>query len=142
AGDIGRWMGMEGELNAIGLDYLIAIAPYFAFMGVLVAYNAILSSCGMTHWLMYTAFLVAGINLALDSLFVLVFGWGVTGIALASVAGVAAAMAVSMLVVHRRLGVKFYLRGAVRDMLGVLRPMLRIGAPNALEPFCYSVQQA
>lgn len=142
AGDIGRWMGMEGALNAIGSDYLIAIAPYFLFMGVLVAYNAILSSCGMTHWLMYTSFLVAGINLALNSLFVLGFGWGVQGIALASVAGVAAAMTVAMRMVHWRLGVRFYIKGAWKDMLGVLRPMMRIGIPNALEPFSYAVQQA
>jgi Na+-driven multidrug efflux pump len=37
--------------------------------------------------------------------------------------------------------VHFYLKGAKRDMLGVLRPMLRIGVSNALEPFSYSVQQ-
>jgi len=39
------------------------------------------------------------------------------------------------------MGVRFYLRGAGRDMLQVVRPMLRIGVSNAFEPFSYAVQQ-
>lgn len=139
--DIGRWMGLNASLNAVGATYLATMSAYFLPMGVLVAYNAVLSSRGMTHWLMYSAFLVAGINLALASLFVLGFGWGVRGIVLAAVIGVTAAMGLSVWLVHRRLGVHFYFRGARRDMLGVLRPMLRIGIPNLLEPFSYCVQQ-
>ncbi len=141
AGDIGRWMGLSASLNAIGTTYLGTMCGYFIPMGVLVAYNAVLSSRGMTHWLMYSSFTVAGLNLALASLFVLGFGWGVRGIVTASVISVTIAMSLSVWLVHRRLGVHFYLRGAWRDMLGVLRPMLRIGIPNALEPFSYSVQQ-
>jgi MATE family, multidrug efflux pump len=141
AADIGRWMGLNPALNAIGTTYLSTMSGYFAFMGVLVAYNAVLSSRGMTHWLMYSAFTVGAINLVLDSLFVLGFHWGVRGIVWASLIGVATATTLSVWWVHRSLGVRFYLRGAWRDMRGVLRPMLRIGLPNALEPFSYCVQQ-
>ncbi|HEY4249331.1 MAG TPA: MATE family efflux transporter [Lacunisphaera sp.] len=139
--DLGRWMGLPPELNAIAKIYLGAMSFYFLPMGVLVAYNAVLSSRGMTHWLMYSAFLVAILNVILASLFVLGFHWGVRGIVTASVISVTTAMVVSVGLVHGRLGVRFYLRHALRDMLGVLRPMLRLGIPNALEPFSYSVQQ-
>ena len=139
--DIGRWMGLPDTLNKIGATYLSAMSMYFLPMGVLVAYNAVLSSRGMTHWLMYSAFMVAGINLALASLFVLGFHWGVRGVVTASVISVTTATLVSVWLVHRTLGVRFYLRGAKRDMLGVLRPMVRLGIPNALEPFSYSLQQ-
>jgi putative MATE family efflux protein len=141
APDIGRWMGMAPHLNAISAEFFSTMAGYFFFMGIWVAYNAILSSRGMTHWLMYTSFMVGAINLALDALFVLGFGWGVKGIVLASVIGAAAAMFTTMWMVHVKLGVRFYLMGAVTDMLKVLKPMLRIGIPNALEPFSYTVQQ-
>jgi putative MATE family efflux protein len=141
ADDIGRWMGLTDSLNAIGATYLGTMSFYFVPMGVLVAYNAVLSSRGMTHWLMYSSFMVAGINLALASLFVAGFHWGVRGVVSASVISVTTATLVSVWLVHSRLGVRFYLRGAKRDMLGVLRPMLRIGIPNALEPFSYCVQQ-
>lgn len=142
ASDIGRWLGMDASLNAIASVYLANMSGYFVCMGVLVAYNAVISSRGMTHWLMYSAFMVGGINVVLDTLFVFGFGWGVRGVVWASIIGSAAATALAVYLVHRRLKVRFYLRGAWRDMLGVLRPMLRIGIPNALEPFSYSVQQA
>lgn len=141
APNIGRWMGMNPHLNAISTEFFSTMAAYFFFMGVWVAYNAILSSRGMTHWLMYTSFMVGVINLVLDAVFVLVFGWGVRGIVLASVIGAAAAMFTAMWMVHHKLGIRFYLKGALKDMLGVLKPMLRIGIPNALEPFSYTVQQ-
>jgi len=141
SGDIGRWMGMDPSLNSISSTYLSAISGYFVFMGILAAYNAVLSSRGMTHWLMYSAFLIATLNLLLASLFVLVFHWQVRGIALASVISIAAAMLFSIWLVHGPLQVRFYLKGVVRQMLGVLRPILRIGISNALEPFSYTVQQ-
>ncbi|HEX9783507.1 MAG TPA: MATE family efflux transporter [Opitutaceae bacterium] len=139
--DIGRWMGMDESLNAIATVYLGTMSGYFVFMGVLVSYNAVISSRGMTHWLMYSAVMIGTINLALDSLFVFVFHLGVRGIVLASLIAAAAAMALAMLLVHRNLGVRFYLRGAVRDMFGVLRPMMRIGLPNIIEPLSYTLQQ-
>ena len=141
APDIGRWMGLPAALNAIGTTYLGTMSAYFVFMGVLVAYNAVLSSRGLTQWLMYSSFTVATVNLALASLFVLVFHWGIRGVVLASVISVATAMSLSIWLVHRRLGVRFYLRGAGRDMLGVVGPIIRIGISNAFEPFSYTVQQ-
>lgn len=141
AGDIGRWMGMDAGLNAISATYLSSISAYFVFMGVLAAYNAILSSRGMTHWLMYSSFLVASLNLLLASLFVFVFHWQVGGIALASVISVASATLLSIWLVHVRLQVRFRFKGIWREMCGVLPPLLRIGVANALEPFCYTVQQ-
>ena len=141
APDIGLWMGLDPSLNAIAEVYLGTISSYFVFLGVLVAYNAVLSSRGMTHWLMYSSFLIATLNVILVSTFVFGFGWGIRGIVTASVISVAVATLLSIWLVHTRLRVRFYLHGAVRDMLAVLRPMLRIGIANALEPLSYSVQQ-
>ncbi len=139
--DIGRWMGLPASLNAIGTTYLETMSGYFVFLGFLVAYNAVLSSRGMTHWLMYNSFTVAGVNLTLASVFVLVFHWGIRGVVLASIISVATATALSIWLVHARLQVRFFLHGAVRAMRGVVRPMLRIGVSNAFEPFSYTVQQ-
>ena len=141
ATDIGRWMGLNATLNGIATTYLGAMSAYFVFLGLLVAYNAVLSSRGMTNWLMYSSFVVATLNLALAALFVLVFHWGVRGVVAASVTSTAMATVLSIGLVHRGLGVRFRLRGAVREMLGVARPMWRIGISNALEPFSYSAQQ-
>ncbi|HKE14949.1 MAG TPA: MATE family efflux transporter [Kofleriaceae bacterium] len=138
---VGRWMGLSAADNAVGATYLRAMSAYFIPMGVLVAYNAVLSSRGMTHWLMYSSFVNAGLNMALAALFVLRLGWGVRGVVAASVVSVTSAMAIAIWLVHAGLRVKFHLSGAWRDMLGVVRPMLRIGVSNAFEPFSYCVQQ-
>ena len=139
--DIGRWMGLDTSLNEISTTYLAWMSGYFVFLGISVAYNAVLSSRGMTHWLMYNSFVVAMVNLVLASLFVLGFGWGVRGVATASVVGIFAAMLLSIFLVHLKLGVVFRLRGMVRETLSVFRPMMRIGISNALEPLSYTIQQ-
>ncbi|HEY3757917.1 MAG TPA: MATE family efflux transporter [Opitutaceae bacterium] len=141
AGEIGRWMGMTAAENAVGQAYLAAFAGYFFFMGILVGYNAILSSRGLTHWLMYSSFVVASLNVILAGTFVLVFHLGVKGIATASVISLAIATGLSAYLVHGRLGIRFKLKGAGKEMISVLSPLLRIGFANALEPFSYSVQQ-
>lgn len=138
---LGVWIGMTPDLAAIGGEYFEIIGFYFVFMSALVAYNAILSSRGMTHWLMYSAFMIAGINIGLNSLFVFTFDWGVKGIAAASVIGAAAALVLSLVLVHHILRIRFYIKGAFNDMKKVLKPMLRLGISNALEPFSYTIQQ-
>lgn len=139
--DLGLWIGMAPRLASFGGEYFGTICYYFIFMSCLVAYNAILSSRGMTHWLMYSSFLIAVLNIGLNSLFVFVFEWGIRGIATGSVISVFVALCVSMGLVHKNLRITFYLQGAIKDMMGVLRPMLRLGISNALEPFSYSIQQ-
>jgi len=141
APQIVRWMGLPPELAGIGTVYLATMAGYLVFLGVLAGYNAVLSSRGMTQWMMYNAFTVSSLNLLLASLFVLVFHWGLRGVVFASVTSVATAAALSVWLVHRRLGVRFRLRGAPGDMAGIVRPLFRIGIANAFEPFSYTVQQ-
>lgn len=141
APQIGRWMGLDETLNAIGSAYLGTMSLYFVLLGVQVAYNAVLSSRGMTHWLMYNSIVVAVLNLVLVSLFVFGFNAGVRGIVTASIISVTVGMAMAMGWVHRRLEIRFYLRGALRDMRGIAGPMLRIGISNALEPLSYTLQQ-
>jgi Na+-driven multidrug efflux pump len=141
APNIGRWMGLDPTLSGIAATYLGAMSVFFVFFGVLVAYNAVLSSRGMTNWLMYSSFVIASLNLVLAALFVLGFHWGVRGVVAASVTSLATATLLSMVLVHRGLGVRFCLRDAFREMPAIARPMLRIGISNALEPFSYASQQ-
>ncbi len=138
---VGVWMGVAPGQLAIAREYLWTIAWYFPFHGVVGAYNAILSSRGMTHWLMYTSFIVAGVNLILDPVFVWGLGWGVRGVCVASVAGVLAAMVTAMVMVHRGLGIRFELAKTVPRLREVLPLLARVGFSNCVEPFSYMCQQ-
>lgn len=139
--NIGLWIGMPVNQANIGGDYFSVICWYFVSMSALVAYNAILSSRGMTHWLMYSSFLIAVVNVIGNSVFVFWLQMGVKGVAASSVIACCVGLLVSTYLTHRRLGIRFYLKGAWTDMMGVLKPMWRLGLSNALEPFSYTLQQ-
>lgn len=138
---IGLWMNMTPELNQIASRYISLMAFFFLTMAIGVAYQAILSSRGLTQWSMYISFVTNGVNLILDAIFVWVFHWDLDGVVLASISANITALCIVLWLVHKKLKIHFYIKGFFQDMLKVLRPMLRIGIPNALEPFSYSVQQ-
>jgi Na+-driven multidrug efflux pump len=64
----------------------------------------------------------------------------VGAVALASVLSILAGLLLLVYLVHRRLGIDFRVPDAVARVRAVLRPILRVGVPAALEPFSYIVQ--
>jgi putative MATE family efflux protein len=140
-GHIGLWMGMTESQNEVSTVYLGWMSGYFVVMSVMVAYNAVLSSRGLTQWIMLVS-LVSGVtNIGLNTWFVFGLGWGVVGIVGSTIIATACSMCIGMVLVHGRLKIRYYLKGALRDMLSVLRPMMRVGIPNVLEPMSYACQQ-
>jgi putative MATE family efflux protein len=138
---IGGWMGLQGEQQDWAALYLGLMGIYFVIMAGMVAYNAVLSSRGYTNWLMLIS-LVSGVcNVVLNYTFVFVLGWGLAGIVWSTIIATSLSLALSVYLVHFKLGVHFYLKGILADMRSVLRPILRIGIPNAVEPFSYATQQ-
>jgi putative MATE family efflux protein len=140
-GSIGVWMGMTEQSAEWASLYLGLMSLYFVIMSSLFAYNAILSSRGYTNWLMVIS-LVSGVcNVVLNYLFVFEFGWGLAGIVWSTIIATVLSLGLSAYLVHVQLGIQFYLKGIIGDMRSVLRPILRIGIPNAVEPFSYVSQQ-
>ena len=139
--DFGRWLGMSEGLNQTADAFNGAMSPLFFCLAIMMAYNAILSSRGMTHWAMAVSLMASLLNVVLDGWFVFGLGMEVRGVAMASVISCGLATVVSIYLVHHRMGVRFYLRNAWRDLREVTRPLLRIGVPNAAEPLCYCIQQ-
>ncbi|MEM9158378.1 MAG: MATE family efflux transporter [Verrucomicrobiota bacterium] len=138
--DIGRWLGMDAALNAVATEFNGAISPLFICLAVMMSYNAILSSRGMTHLTMIVSLTSSSLNVLLDYWFVFGLGMGVKGVISATVISCSLATMVSIYLVHAKLGVKFYLRGLWPRVKDVIRPLLKIGVPNALEPFSYCIQ--
>ena len=139
--DIGVWMGLTTEQNAIATEYLTLMCAFFVVLSVVVSYNAILSSRGLTNWMMFVSLVSSFLNVILNTIFLFVMHWGLRGILIGTILSTATSMSISIILVHSKLGVRFYLKGAWQDMMGVLRPMLKVGIPNAAEPFSYATQQ-
>lgn len=139
--NIGEWMGLNPVQNEVSALYLGCMSLYFVVMSVMVAYNAVLSSRGLTQWIMVVSLISGVTNVALNTWFVLGLGWGIVGIVGSTVIATSLSMGVGIALVHGKLGIRFYLRGALRDMWSVMRPMMRVGIPNVVEPMSYASQQ-
>ena len=78
-------MGLEGIMYEYGMDYFLVVLLEVPFMFIMNIYNAIRQGQGDTvSPMVYTVASVA-LNIALDPLFMFVFGWGVRGAAIATV---------------------------------------------------------
>ena len=138
---VGVWMGLDDAQNRVSSLYLGYMSLFFVVMAVLVSYNAVLSSRGLTNWIMLTSVVTGVLNVILNTWFVLGLGWGIGGIVGSTIISTFLASLIAIYLVHFRLNIKFYLKGALQDMLSVLRPMLRVGIPNVVEPMSYASQQ-
>ncbi|MDG9666682.1 MATE family efflux transporter [Hahella sp. CR1] len=142
---VGLWLGMTPELNAHSETYLLAVSFSFFCIAVRFSYASILASRGMTHWNMATALATNALNVILNAAFFL--GWfglpkmGLLGIAMATSISFAVGALLVMWVVHGPMKIRFRFKGMSGPIRRVMRPILKIGIPSAMEPFSYTVQQ-
>mgnify|MGYP000170238399 CR=1 FL=1 len=78
-------MGAEGEYTLETLKYLSIVLPLLAVSSFGMAANGILNSMGDTKSMRNSLIIAFFANIALDPLFIFGFGWGVTGLAIATV---------------------------------------------------------
>lgn len=83
--DILRWMGAEGKVFEHGTTYLQIVMLDLPFLFMINIYTAVNQSQGDTIRPMLLNLLGVIINMILDPLFMLTFGWGVAGAAIATV---------------------------------------------------------
>lgn len=77
--------GARGEILSLARDYLRVVAPGFFFFGASMTANNLVRAEGSPRASMIGMLVGAGLNLLLDPLFIIVFGLGVKGAALATV---------------------------------------------------------
>lgn len=124
-----RSMTDNEEIIAYGIQYLqVCMFVSFAMFGE-VTLERILSSTGRNAMTMITQCIGAVVNVALDPLFIFVFGLGVRGAAIATVLSQFVAMlAAFYLNVKHNPDLDFTMRG-VRVEWGMIRSILRVGVP-------------
>lgn len=133
-------------LQAIGIsEALQADATiYFHIVGVACLVDAVtpiassyLRAFDRTRYSLISALSGNAVNLGLDALFLFAFGWGVRGVAIATVIGKLVTLALCFffgrVMIH---GTQYTDRVAWKT---ILRQILRIGLPGAIETTSYSV---
>ncbi|MEA5038788.1 MAG: MATE family efflux transporter [Clostridiaceae bacterium] len=134
-----RWMGTPENVMPESLAYF---RVYFGGVMSLVMYNvfgAILRAVGDSRRPLYFLIVSTLLNIALDLLFVAVFSWGVTGVALATVIAQGVSALLELWVLCRSEGAFRVVLRKVRLHRDILRRILRIGLPSALQNSVVSI---
>lgn len=141
---VGLWLGMTATEATYAAQFLGVIAFNFVLVGARGAYASVLASRTLTRWTMVVAIATNALNIVLNMLFMSgALGLprlGVRGVALATLLAYLTGLLLFVYLVHRRLGISFRLPQAAARVRAVLRPILRIGVPAALEPFSWVMQ--
>ncbi|MBR3290212.1 MAG: MATE family efflux transporter, partial [Clostridia bacterium] len=126
------WQSDDETVITFGQQYLtICLVGSFGVM-LEIMLERLLFSTGKTFYTMWTQGLGAVVNLILDPIFIFVFGWGIIGAAVATVAGQIVAMLLALwfnVRKNRELSLSF--RG-FRPHGQTIRAIYQIGVPSIL----------
>lgn len=145
AGHVPRWLGLEPEMAHDATTYLRIVGGCIFLRAVQIGFTNILNSRGETRWTLAEAAFTNVLHVVLNGAFLYGwFGmprWGVAGIALSYVISLACGLSFTMCVVRFKLGVRLPWSLAWPELRELLRPILHIGLPSALEPISFQCMQ-
>jgi len=134
-----RLMGTPDEIMPYSLIY---IRIYFGGMIANLIYNmgaGILRAIGDSTRPLYFLIASCGVNIVLDLLFVIVFHWGVMGVAIATVISqICSACLVCQVLIRTKESYKLYIK-QIRFHRIILNKIIHIGLPAGFQSLMYSV---
>ena len=126
------WLGAEGNIFLYGISYLRIVVLDLPFLFMINIYTAVKQSQGDTVRPMLLNVLGVSINLILDPLFLMKFGWGISGAALATLLAKIPSAVLALYVLTRKgqlIQINFKgFRFEKTKMLSILK----IGLPTAI----------
>ncbi len=127
-----RWMGAEGEVFEYGKTYLQIVMLDMPFLFMINIFTAVRQSQGDTVKPMLLNLLGVLINMVLDPLFMLTFGWGVAGAAIATVAAKVPCAIIAFIALNNRKNIiRIDLKGFGFNKKKLMS-ILQIGFPTAI----------
>jgi putative MATE family efflux protein len=131
--DIFRLLQLPEELLPQARSYLTV---YLAGMIVFFGFNgtsAVLRGLGDSRTPLYFLILASVVNIGLDLLFIMVFGWGIASVALATVIAQGGAFVTAIIYLNKTHEIiRFSFRGLVFDR-SIFNNSIRIGLPSGLQ---------
>jgi putative MATE family efflux protein len=142
---IGRWLGLHGEGLDMTIQFLQLGGLIIFIQALRFAMSAIINTHGRPRWNVYGAVLVNVLNVVFNHL--LTRGpfhlpkLGVPGIALSTILSQLLGLALSIYFIHTKLKVRWDFKHYWNRLRFFFEPILRIGAPSALEPVSFQLNQ-
>ncbi len=131
--DIWHLIDLPAHLHPDATLYFSVFAGGLVLMFGFNATSAVLRGLGDSRTPLYFLIISTILNIGFDLLFVLVFGWGIGGVAFATVLAQGIAFALSVIYLNRTHPlIRFTFKGLVFDW-DIFRKSLRIGIPTGLQ---------
>jgi len=131
--DIWRLIGLPEHLIPDATRYFSVYAAGLVLMFGYNAISAVLRGLGDSRTPLYFLIISTILNIGFDLLFVLVFGWGIGGVAFATVLAQGIAFGLSVIYLNRTHQlIRFSFRGLTFDW-DIFRKSLRIGVPTGMQ---------
>lgn len=126
------WLGAEGNIFSYGISYLRIVVLDLPLLFMINIYTAVKQSQGDTVKPLLLNLLGVSVNIILDPLFLLVFGWGISGAALATLlAKIPSAVLALFILTRKGQLIRIDLKGFHFEKRKVLS-ILKIGLPTAI----------
>lgn len=125
---------LETETEKAAQTYLFVTAFSYPFMAVENCCGALFRSFGKSGYCMYSSFFCNIVNIVGNSLLIYVLNWGVTGAAIATVAGRGFAMLLMLIwMAGKKSPVRVRLFERFVPDFGLIKRILTIGIPSGIE---------
>ncbi len=134
-----EWMALPEALRTSAREYLTPITAVAAISFVSGVLSDGLRAMGEMPRVMRLMLFSALLNIALDALFIVVFGWGVPGVAWATVVTIVVTLLYATFLFHRRTYPAQPDRTAMRWHWPTVRQVVVLGAPVVLSHTGYAV---
>ena len=140
-----RGLGLSGETAGYSVEFLRIIGAGFVARALIAGLTNLLAARGLTLWNLGSSTAVVGLNVVFNMLLVgRLFGLpclGVQGVALATVLSWGIVSLATLALVMRRLGFHPSWLLLALGWKRILRHLIRIGVPSAVEPISYQLFQ-
>lgn len=140
-----RALGLDGAIAGYSVDFLRIIGAGFVGRALVAGLTNLLAARGLTLWNLGVSLSIVGLNVLFNMLFVgRWFGLpclGAQGVALATALSWFVVSMATLGVVNRRLGFRPSWLLLALAWKRILRHLLRIGIPSAVEPVAYQLFQ-
>ena len=126
------WLGASGDIYRFGLTYIRIVVLDLPFLFTINLFTSVKQSQGDTIKPMLLNALGVAVNLLLDPLFLMVFGWGIKGAALATLLAKVPCAIVAIFILSRKTQlIRINFRGFKLDMNKVSN-IFKIGLPTSI----------
>ena len=138
-------LGLRGDIAGYSVEFLRIIGAGFVGRSLIAGLTNLLAARGLTLWNLGSSTAIVGLNVVFNMLLVgRLFGLpclGVQGVALATVLSWGIVSLATLALVRRRLGFHPSWLLLALGRKRILRHLIRIGVPSAVEPISYQLFQ-